>query len=158
VADFTFNVALGRVAELQDRVKLNDPPNSGLVVVPVDATGVADGAMKDCANLAAVIGLGVVDRSGTGGWTRKVLTDTHLPAVTQVNHGTDKAEPDIPDQVWVPGPTTGNVTDILLCYDADTTSGTDADILPMTCHDFVVAPNGTDVVWQLPSTGWVQVS
>jgi hypothetical protein len=30
-------------------------------------------------------------------------------------------------------------------YDSDTTAGTDANIIPLTCHDFVITPDGSTV-------------
>jgi hypothetical protein len=37
VADFVYNIAKGRVAELYNRVDSNDPANSVLVIVVIDA-------------------------------------------------------------------------------------------------------------------------
>lgn len=34
---------------------------------------------------------------------------------------------------------------ILVCYDSDTTAGTDSGIVPLTMFDFVVTPSGADV-------------
>ena len=36
MADFVFNIAKGRVAELYNRVDSNDPANSAIIIVPVD--------------------------------------------------------------------------------------------------------------------------
>lgn len=37
------------------------------------------------------------------------------------------------------------MTDLLFCYDSDTTAGTDANIVPLTCHPFAITPDGSDV-------------
>ena len=47
MADFVFNIAKGRVAELYNRVDSNDPTNSVLVIAIIDANGDTDATMKD---------------------------------------------------------------------------------------------------------------
>jgi hypothetical protein len=34
---------------------------------------------------------------------------------------------------------------LLVCYDSDTTGGTDANIVPISCHDFPITPDGSNV-------------
>jgi hypothetical protein len=42
---------------------------------------------------------------------------------------------------------------LLVCYDDDTTAGTDANIIPWTYHDFVVTTDGTDLTAQINTAG-----
>lgn len=140
MADFVFNIAKGRVAELYYRVKNNDPANSALIVVPIDAGATTDAAMKDIDDLATLLG-SVTERT-TGGWNRKTITDAALAALA-VDDTNDRMPCDIPDQTWT-AVSAGAVTDLIICYDADTTGGTDANIIPLTCHDFAVTPSGAD--------------
>lgn len=56
MADFVFNIAKGRVVEYYNRVKSNDPTNSALVLVAIDANGDTDATMKDRDDLAALLG------------------------------------------------------------------------------------------------------
>jgi hypothetical protein len=142
VGDFVFNIAKGRVAELYNRVDTNDPENSALIIVPVDRGGATDATLKDLDTLASVLG-SVTERT-TGGWGRKTLTDTDLAAMTP-DDTNDRMPLDLPDQTWT-SVTSGTVTDLLVCYDGDTTSGTDANIVPLTCHTFAITPDGSDVV------------
>lgn len=142
MADLVFNIAKGRVAELYNRVDSNDPANSALIVVPVDAGATSDAAMRDFATLAAVLAGGATERT-SGGWGRKTLTDADLAAMT-VDNTNDRMPLDLPDQTWT-AVTAGAVTDLLICYDPDTTSGTDSSIVPLTCHDFAITPDGSDV-------------
>jgi hypothetical protein len=143
MADLVFNIAKGRVAELYNRVDLNDPVNSALIIVPVDRGATTDATMRDFATLAAVLAGGVTERT-TGGWNRKTLDDTALAALA-VDNTNDRMPLDIGDQTWT-AVSAGAVTDLLICYDSDTTAGTDANIVPLTCHTFAITPDGSDVV------------
>lgn len=144
MADLIFNVAKGRHVEWYHRVDSNDPANSALIVVPVDVGATSDATIIDFDTLAAVLGGGVTERNASG-WNRKTLTDVDLAAIVpdDTNNWFQYA---IPDQTWDPGPTAGNVTDLLLCYDNDTTAGTDANILPIAILDFVILADGSVVV------------
>ena len=142
MADFVFNIAKGRVAELYNRVQTNDPANSALIIVPVDRGAATDATLRDLDTLSAVLG-SVTERS-TSGWNRKTITDAGLSALTP-DDTNDRMPCDFGDQTWT-AVTAGNVTDLLVCYDSDTTSGTDASIVPLTCHAFAITPDGSDVL------------
>lgn len=141
MAEFVFNIAKGRVAELYNRVDSNDPANSAIIVVPIDRGAASDATLRDLDTLSAV--LGAVTERTTGGWNRKTLTDTDLAALT-VDDTNDRMPTDVGDQTWT-SVTAGAVTDLLFCYDSDTTAGTDANIVPLTCHPFAITPDGSDV-------------
>lgn len=128
------------MAELYNRVDSNDPANSALVVVPIDRGVVSDATLRDMDTLAAV--LAAVTERSTSGWNRKVLTDADLSAMTP-DDANDRMPLDTPDLLWTP--TAGAVTDLLWCYDADTTSGTDANIVPMVCSSWAITPDGSEV-------------
>jgi hypothetical protein len=41
---------------------------------------------------------------------------------------------------------TGNaISKFLVCYDSDTTAGTDSNIIPLTMFDFSATPSGLDI-------------
>lgn len=143
MSDITFNIAKGRVAELYNRVDSNDPTNSAIIVVPVDRGAATDATLKDLDTLTAVLGAGVTERT-TGGWNRKTLTDSDLAALT-VDDTNDRMPAAIPALTWT-SVTAGAVTDLVICYDGDTTAGTDANIIPLTIHAFAISPDGSDVV------------
>jgi hypothetical protein len=155
MADIVFNIAKGRVAELYNRVDLNDPAASALIVVPVDVAAVSDATIMDFDTLAAVLAGGVTERS-TGGWNRKTLTDTELAAMTP-DDTNNRMDIDIPDQTWT-AVSAGAVTDLLICYDGDTAAGTDANIVPLTMHDFPITPDGSDVVAVIAATGFFRAT
>lgn len=141
MTDGVFNISKGRVAELYNRVDSNDPANSALIVVPVDRGAVTDASLKDCATLAAVLAL-VTERTASG-WNRKTLSDTDLSTLT-VDNTNDRMPCDIGDQTWT-AVSSGAVTDLLICYDGDTTAGSDSNIIPLTWHAFAITPDGSDV-------------
>lgn len=156
MADLVFNIAKGRVAELYNRVKTNDPANSALVVIPVDAGATTDATIKDFATLAAVLAGGVTERTA-GGWSRKVLDDTVLAALT-VDNVNDRMDLDIPDQTWTAVAAGNNTTDLIIAYDNDTTGGTDANLIPLTLHDFVINTDGSDVTAQINAAGFYRAA
>ena len=149
-----FNIAKGRVAELYNRVDSNDPANSAIIIVPIDAGATTDATFRDHDTLAAV--LAAATERTTGGWNRKTLTDTDLAALAP-DDTNDRMDVDIPDQTWT-AVTAGAVTDLVICYDGDTTAGTDANIIPLTLHDFAITPDGSDVVAQIAATGFYRAS
>jgi len=57
----------------------------------------------------------------------------------------DRYDVDLPDQTWNAVAAGDGWSKLLVCYDADTAAGTDANIIPLTAHDFVVVPDGTNI-------------
>jgi len=80
MANAVFNVALGRINELHDRVVGNDPANSALVIVLLK-TAEADATLKDYTTLAALLAGANVEANFTN-YARKVLTNTELTGST----------------------------------------------------------------------------
>lgn len=142
MANFTFNIAKGRVVEFYNRVKANDPANSALILVPIQTTGIETQAvLQDKDDLAAVLA-GTTDEQVTMG--RKVLTDVELAALPAPDDTNDRFDLSLPTTVYA-GATGNGISQFVVCYDADTTSGTDANIIPLTAFDFVQVPNGSDI-------------
>ncbi|MDH3660229.1 MAG: hypothetical protein OEU92_09395 [Alphaproteobacteria bacterium] len=145
MADGTFNIAKGRVAELVNRVASNDPANSALVVVLL-RTSVVDATLEDFDDLGAILADAGVDEADFTNYARKVLTDAVVSAPTP-DDTNNRQDSDIPDQTFVNagGATNNNLVKLLVCYDADTTGGTDANIIPLTHHDYVATTDGNDL-------------
>ncbi len=152
MSDFVMNVAKGRVAELYNRVDLNDPANSALVIVVIDANGDTDATMKDRDTLADLLG-GTANEVTNTGYARKTLTDSDIVAFAP-DDTNDRVDLDFPDQTWTGVGSGDSWTDMAVCYDNDTTSGTDSSIVVLTLHDFVATPSGTDITAQLDSFGF----
>lgn len=146
-SDGVFNIAKGRVAEFHERVNNNDPTNSALIVVLLASTGMeADATLADYDTLSAILAAANDEATNTN-YARKVLTDSDIAAIT-TNDTNDRNEADIADQTWtsVANDGTGGIGKLLICYDGDTTGGTDANIIPLTYHVFTVTPNGGNIV------------
>jgi len=143
--DFVFNISKGGVAEYARRVDAGDPAAARLYVIPVDVAAVSDATLQDVADFAAVIAAGVTERT-TGGWNRKTIDAAALPAPT-VDNTNNRYVVDLPDQTWT-AVTTGAVTDLIICY-ASVSSPTNAQLIPLTQHDFPITPDGSDVVAQI---------
>lgn len=142
MANITFNIAKGRVVELYNRVKANDPANSALILVPLEFTGLeADAVLIDKDDLAAVLA-GATNEQATMG--RIVVTDADLAALPAPDDANDRYDISLPTKTWAAA--AGNrIAKILVCYDADTTGGTDANIIPLTMFDFDQTPSGSDI-------------
>jgi hypothetical protein len=142
MANITFNIAKGRVVELYNRVKANDPANSALIIVPIETSGLeADSVLIDKDDLAAVLS-GATNEQTTMG--RKTLTDADLAALPAPDDTNDRFSLNLPSVVW--SAAAGNpISKLLVGYDNDTTSGTDASIIPLTMFDFTMTPSGADI-------------
>lgn len=142
MANIVFNISKGRVAELYDRVKLNDPANCALILVPIETSGLeADSVLIDVDTLTALVA-GTTNEQTTMG--RKVLTDAELATVPAPDDTNDRNERSLPTVTW--SAASGNaISKIAVCYDSDTTGGTDSNIVPLTLFDFAQTPSGADI-------------
>lgn len=148
MANFVFNVALGRVNEYYNRVKSNDPAASTLLVVPVDVVAVSDATIKDLDTFSAIITAGVFEVTSTG-FGRKTLADTDLLALTTgLDDTNDRFRTELPDQTWTGTASAGahaNSTDLIVCYDPLGT-GVTTNMIPLTQHDFPITVDGSDIL------------
>jgi hypothetical protein len=158
MADFVFNIAKGRVAELYNRVDSNDPANSALIVVALLSSGIeSDATLKDYDTLAAILAA-ANDEATNSGYARKVLTDSDLSAFA-ADDTNDRVDLDFADQTWsAVAASPGAWAKILVCYDNDTTGGSDTNIVPLTAHDFAVTPDGSDITVQIAAAGFYRAS
>lgn len=157
MADFIFNIAKGRLVEFYNRVDTNDPANSALIIVALASSGLeTDAVLKDKDTLADVLSGSTNEVSNTG-YARKTLTDADLTAYTP-DDSNDRTDIDIPDQTWTSIEAGDTWAKLLVCYDSDTTAGTDANIIPMSAHDFVVVPTGANIPAQIASAGFARAS
>jgi hypothetical protein len=156
VADFCFNIAKGRVAELYNRVDSNDPANSVLLVIAIDANGDTDATMRDRDDMSALLG-GTANEVTNSGYARKTLSDADLTAFAP-DDTNDRVDLDIPDQTWTSVAAGTAWTDIIIAYDNDSTGGTDSSVVPMTLHDFAVTPSGSDITMQVAAAGFFRAS
>jgi hypothetical protein len=152
MADFVYNIAKGRAGELVNRVKVGDPAAARLYIIPVDVAAVTDATLRDLDDFAAIITAGVTERSASN-WNRKTIAAADIAAITP-DDTNDRFDYDIvTDPLWSPGPTAGNSTDLIVCY-ASVATPTNAQLLPLTQHDFAITADGSDVQGTIAATGF----
>lgn len=158
MADGVFNIAKGRVGELFNRVDVNDPANSALIIVVLKATGLeADDTLNNYDDLASLLAA-ANDEATNSGYARKTLTDADITMGAPDDTG-NLFNYDIPDQTWSAVAAAGGAWGkLLVCYDADTAAGTDANIIPCTYHDFAVTPDGTDITAVVAAAGFYRAT
>jgi len=134
MSNLTFNVALGRVAFYASLPATAD----ALVAVPIETTGiVTDTVMRDYDNLSLLLAGASNEQTTMGRRTLSGVTVT-------VNDVDDRVDIDAADLVWTAA--TGNpISALVICYDPDTGTGTDADLIPLTKHDVSMTPDGSDI-------------
>jgi len=135
MADIEFNIAKGMIAYYGGQAGTG---NAALILVPMEASGLeTDATLKDYDTLAAILASTNTEQTTMG---RKTITSVTVT----VDDTNDRVDITFADPVWTSA--TGNaVGALVLCYDSDTTAGTDANIVPISKHDFSVTPNGTDI-------------
>ncbi|MFJ4847542.1 hypothetical protein [Streptomyces sp. NPDC088733] len=145
MANIVFNIALGRLAYYAGLPATND----ALVMVPIETSGiVADSVMRDYDDLGTLLA-GASNEQTTMG--RKTLASV-TSAVDDTN---DRWNIDCADVTWTAA--TGNaISAVVICYDPDTTTGTDADLVPLTKHDVSMTPDGSD--FTLTISDFVRIS
>ncbi len=156
MADFVYNIAKGRVAELYNRVDLSDPTNAVLVIVVID-TSAADSVLKDLDTLALIEANGSTAEVTNTNYARIVLDDTDLTAFAP-DDANDRVDLDFADQTFSSILAGDGWTDLLVLYDSDSTGGTDSGIVPLTQHDFAVTPDGSDITAELDAAGFFRAS
>ena len=167
MGNFVFNVARGRLRQYYDIVDSNaaatGPITGGadaalLAILFAAAALEADATLADYDDLAALIAAAGNDEITGGTAARKILTDTELAASAPTD-ATNVLDLDIiSDIVWTALTCTAPASNapvgaLIICYKPTVASG-DAAIVPLTKHDFLVTPDGTDVTAQIAATGF----
>lgn len=153
-------VSLGKEMELFDRVRTNDPANSVLTAVVLAAPAEPVATLRGYATLATL--LAANPEVTNTNYARIELASGDLSAI-DLDSTLHVATASLPVLVWDAGggPAPGSAWDYLaLCYDGDSTGGTDANIIPITFHELrydqlALVPNGLPIVVDL-SDGFVR--
>lgn len=111
-----------------------------------------DSALRDYDTLAAVLA-GTTNEATNS--SRKTLTDAQLSAYT-LDDTNDLIRLPMSDQTWAAVAAGDSWSKLLICYDSDTTGGTDANIVPVCAHDLrangaALVPNGSDIIVSFPN-------
>jgi hypothetical protein len=158
LANFVFNRCKGRVAELYNRVQIDDPAASTLVVVALLTTGIESDAGLIDYDLLSTLLAGTSNEATNTGYARKVLTQAVLAAMAP-DDTNDRMEVTIPNQTWTGvAVSPGAWSKLLICYDPSSTGVTDSVIVPMTAHDFIVTPDTGDITAVIAAAGFFRAS
>lgn len=152
MSDLTFNISLGRVVELYNRVDTNSPAGCKLVIMAINRGTATDATIRDYDTFAALIGDAQVAEVTNSGYSRKTLIGTDLAAIAP-NDTNNRFDLSLPTPLTWTSVAVGTAwTDIVVGYDPLGTN-VDANIVPMTLHAFAAQPNGQNVILTIPS-GW----
>lgn len=143
MSDVAFNISKGREVEFYERVKSNDPANSALIM-KVIKTGSVSGinGLVDFDTFAAIFAGGYTEVTNVN-YAPKTLTDASLAAWAP-DDTNNRVLLTLPLQTFTAIGAGDNWDIVIVGYDNDTTSGTDANIVPISASELRV--NGTAMV------------
>ncbi len=151
MADIVLNIAKGRFVEFYSRVKNNDPTNAVITIVLLKVAEV-DGTLLDYDTLGALLSGSNTEADFTN-YARIELDSTALASVPAPDDTNNWYQVDLPDQVIssAGGASNNTLAKAIICYDSDSTGGTDANIIPCLALDCVVTTNGEDLNLRFPN-------
>ena len=146
MADGVFNIAKGAARQLAD-----DNPNS-LVVLLLQAN-VAEATLIDFDDVAALL----LDAGNTEATFTNYARKTGLTETTTIDDTGNTASIDVADQTWTSagGATNNTLTKLIV---AVSTGAGDANLIPISHHDFSVTTDGTDLTAQFDASGFYEAS
>lgn len=157
----TFNIAKHMLGEYW-RAARNDS-NNGIIVLLLKSSGLeADGTIADYDTLSAFLAASNDECDATN-YVRKTIAGSGgsgVPAAT-VDDTNNRVILDLPDQTWssLGGASNNTLGAVLLCYDSDTTTGTDANIVPLVKLDISsTTTDGNDFTIQFNTNGVLRVA
>jgi hypothetical protein len=152
VAALVFNIAKGRFARYCDLPAAND----AIVWVALQSAGLeADAVLQDYATLSALLAAANDEATFTG-YARIAHTASIVVTTDNTNNRVDVD--DTSDPAW--SPTSAQALGkIIACYDPDTTTGTDADLVPLFADDFALTtPTSGSVTYSVNVGGFLRAS
>lgn len=153
VGDGVFNVSLGVWRQYLSLPAAND----ALVIVLLKASGLpAEATLRDFDTLADLLASSA-DEADFTGYTRQFVTVGITVTVDDVN---ERVDGDMPDVEWAAATRSVNNTlsKLLVCYDPDTTSGTDSTIVPVTYHNFNATTDNNALLARISAAGFVRAA
>jgi hypothetical protein len=151
--NFTFDVALGRVAMYAFNVQNNSPANSALLVVPLEHNGLeSDNVLRQKATLADLLS-GTTNEQTTA--NRKTIEEPNITVT--VDNSLHQVTAKAADVTWSGANAAGPQVDCFVwCYVPDKTAGSiNPTAIPLTKHDRLWIPDGQPFILSGP-TGFFQ--
>jgi hypothetical protein len=145
MADFVFNVAKGKAAE-----KVADASTTLGILILRTASLESDAVLKDKTTITDLLS-GTTDEATNSGYARK----TSITGTVNIDQANDRTDIDIPDQTWVAVGAGDGWSKLVVFIDE---AGTDGTRIPLTCHDFAVTPDGSDISAVINAAGFYRAS
>lgn len=150
MADGIFNIAKGKIRYFAELPAAND----ALIVVLLKASGLeADDTLNNYATLSTLLAASN-DECDFTNYARKTLASVTITEDDTANH----TDLDAADFTYssAGGATNNTVGKAIICYDPDTTGGTDADLVPVAYYDCSFTTDGSDVTLQVATAGFAR--
>ncbi len=146
MGSFVYNRAKGRVTQFAELINGNASPfASAAFIVEVINTSATDATLQDLDDFAAIEADANTAEVTNTGYARKTITESGSAITITYDDTANEVTVDIPDQTWTGVAAGTSWTDIVIGFDNDTGTGTDANITPCTQHDFILTPDGSDI-------------
>jgi hypothetical protein len=142
------------MVQYYDNVKNNSPANSAFVYVLLQDTGLdADDTLRDFDTLATLIAANT--EATFTSYARKIVTDSDLAALPSPDDTNNRFDLDMPDWVFATagGASNNTIQKLVVGYDADTTSGTDANIVPCLLLNVNIVTDGNQLTIAVNASG-----
>ena len=134
MGNFVFNIAKGWVGYYASLPATSD----ALILIPLETSGLeTDAVLMDKADFAAVVA-GTTNEQTTAG--RKTLASV----TSAVDNTNDRWNVDAADVTYTAVAASNAISSWVVCYDGDTGTGTDANLIPLTKHDLAWTPDGNN--------------
>lgn len=146
-SDLVANVAKGRIAYYGSLPATND----ALILVLLKAAGLAtDATLRDFDDLAAVLA-GTSDEADFTNYARKTLANVTVT----IDDTNDRVNIDCDDVVYTSagGATNNTMGKAVICYDPDTTTGTDSSLIPLGYFSYDGTTDGSTITLTMPVDG-----
>ena len=153
----SFNISKDKIGWYYEQART--VTNAGLVYMLLKTGGLeVDGTIADHDNVSALLAASN-DACDFTNYVRKVQSGTSNVTKT-VDDANNRVLLDQADLTWTDaGGTTNNaVGALLIAYDPNTTTGSDADLIPLTKHDVVAMTDGNDLILRFHADGSARVS
>lgn len=145
MANQVMNFARGKIGYYAADALGLSPANSRLTIVVLEANE-ADDTLNNYDDLGTLLGQAGNTEATSTGYSRFEHAAANVTSSVDDTANTAKAVIDT-DDTWssVSQAASESWTKLLINYDDDNAAGTDANIVPLTHHDFAVTPNGGDI-------------
>lgn len=147
MADGVFNIAKGRVAQMV----ISSPAKFGVILLKASE---ADATLEDYDDIAALLVPAGNTRADFTNYA-DVTAETATQTPDDSNNWNDV---DMPDQTWssAGGAANNTLTKAIIFWDSN--AGADADLIPLTHHDFAPTTDGSDLTMQVAALGFFRAT